>query len=67
MTNDKNCHTIPVFFGHVVGLAIPAKWIDGLGISESTYHFGAVFFLKTHSILQSMKTDHIYIEQYDQR
>ena len=34
---------IPVFFGHVVGLAIPAKWIDGLGISESTYHFGAVY------------------------
>ena len=30
-------------FGHVVGLAIPAKWIDGLGISESTYHFGAVY------------------------
>ena len=34
---------IPVFFGHVVGLAIPAEWIDGLGISESTYHFGAVY------------------------
>ena len=30
-------------FGHVVGLAIPAEWIDGLGISESTYHFGAVY------------------------
>ena len=27
----------------MVGLAIPAKWIDGLGISESTYHFGAVY------------------------
>lgn len=27
-------------FGHVVGLAIPAKWIDGLGVSEEMYHFG---------------------------
>ena len=34
---------IPVFFGHVVGLAIPAKWIDGLGVSEEMYHFGAVY------------------------
>lgn len=30
-------------FGHVVGLAIPAKWIDGLGVSEEMYHFGAVY------------------------
>ena len=42
---------IPVFFGHVVGLAIPAEWIDGLGISESTYHFGAVYICSIFGIM----------------
>jgi len=34
---------IPVFLGHVVGLAIPAHWIEFLGASNHLYHFGAVY------------------------
>lgn len=34
---------IPVFLGHVVGLAIPAHWIEFLGVSNHLYHFGAVY------------------------
>ena len=29
--------------GHVVGLAIPAHWIEFLGVSNHLYHFGAVY------------------------
>ena len=34
---------IPVFLGHVVGLAIPAHWIEFLGVINHLYHFGAVY------------------------
>src|SRR6188508_2947575 len=33
---------IGVFFGHVIGLGIPASWTEALGVSEAMYHFGAV-------------------------
>ncbi|MFI9033367.1 respiratory nitrate reductase subunit gamma [Staphylococcus pasteuri] len=34
---------IPVFFGHVVGLAIPESWTEALGVTEGIYHFGVVY------------------------
>lgn len=33
---------LAVLIGHVVGLCIPEQWTQGLGISESVYHFFAV-------------------------
>lgn len=30
---------IPVFFGHVVGLLIPAAWTNAAGVSDELYHF----------------------------
>ncbi|WP_411843305.1 respiratory nitrate reductase subunit gamma [Salinicoccus sp. HZC-1] len=34
---------IPVFFGHVVGLLIPAPWLAAAGINDHLYHLGAVY------------------------
>lgn len=34
---------IPVFFGHVVGLLIPARWMEAIGVTEHLYHLGAVY------------------------
>lgn len=34
---------IPVFLGHVAGLAIPKTWTRALGISDNVYHLGAVY------------------------
>ncbi|MFC3420328.1 respiratory nitrate reductase subunit gamma [Salinicoccus hispanicus] len=34
---------IPVFFGHIVGLLIPAHWLEALGVTEHLYHIGAVY------------------------
>lgn len=33
---------LAVLMGHVVGLLIPKAWTDGVGVSQSTYHFFAV-------------------------
>ncbi|MFY9914494.1 MAG: respiratory nitrate reductase subunit gamma [Nocardioidaceae bacterium] len=33
---------IGVFFGHVVGLGVPASWTEAVGVSESVYHAMAV-------------------------
>lgn len=33
---------IPVFFGHVVGLLIPANWLEAIGVNNHIYHIGAV-------------------------
>ena len=32
---------IAVFFGHLMGLLIPQRWTDAIGITESMYHWGA--------------------------
>ncbi|MDO5375472.1 MAG: respiratory nitrate reductase subunit gamma [Staphylococcus rostri] len=39
------CHLgiIPVFFGHVVGLLIPAHWMESIGVNNHLYHIGAVY------------------------
>ena len=29
---------IPVFFGHVVGLLIPANWLESIGVNDHIYH-----------------------------
>ncbi|WP_342388470.1 respiratory nitrate reductase subunit gamma [Salinicoccus bachuensis] len=34
---------IPVFFGHLVGLLIPARWLEAIGVTEHLYHIGAVY------------------------
>ncbi|MBA8778971.1 respiratory nitrate reductase subunit gamma [Staphylococcus schleiferi subsp. coagulans] len=34
---------IPVFFGHVVGLLIPAHWLTAIGVNDHIYHIGAVY------------------------
>ncbi|AQL56882.1 respiratory nitrate reductase subunit gamma [Abyssicoccus albus] len=34
---------VPVFFGHVVGLLIPASWLSAIGINDHMYHLGAVY------------------------
>ncbi|KIX91778.1 nitrate reductase [Staphylococcus microti] len=34
---------IPVFFGHVVGLLIPAHWLESVGVNNHIYHIGAVY------------------------
>lgn len=34
---------IPVFFGHVVGLLIPAHWLESVGVNNHLYHIGAVY------------------------
>lgn len=33
---------IGVFFGHVMGLGIPKRWTEAVGVSEGVYHFMAV-------------------------
>ena len=33
---------IPVFFGHVVELLIPANWLEAIGVNNHIYHIGAV-------------------------
>ncbi len=33
---------IGVFFGHVIGLGVPERWTDAMGISEGMYHFLAL-------------------------
>ena len=38
---------IPVFFGHVVGLLIPANWLEAIGVNNHIYHIGAVFGIIT--------------------
>lgn len=32
-----------VFFGHVVGLLIPANWLESIGVNDHIYHIGAVY------------------------
>ncbi|GAA3734261.1 respiratory nitrate reductase subunit gamma [Salinicoccus jeotgali] len=34
---------IPVFFGHVVGLLVPARWLEGIGVTNHLYHLGALY------------------------
>ena len=34
---------IPVAMGHFIGLIIPARWIEAIGINEHLYHVGAVY------------------------
>ena len=34
---------IPVFFGHVVGLLIPANWLEAIEVNNHIYHIGAVY------------------------
>ncbi|EGQ2763936.1 respiratory nitrate reductase subunit gamma [Staphylococcus pseudintermedius] len=34
---------IPVFFGHVVGLLIPAHWLEAVGVNNHIYHIDAVY------------------------
>ena len=36
---------IPVFFGHVVGLLIPANWLEAIGVNNHIYHIGAVYIV----------------------
>lgn len=33
---------LAVFVGHVVGLCVPMEWTDAIGISDHTYHWGAL-------------------------
>jgi len=34
---------IPVFFGHVVGLAVPKEWMHAIGVNDHLYHIGAIY------------------------
>ncbi|HCN61750.1 MULTISPECIES: respiratory nitrate reductase subunit gamma [Mammaliicoccus] len=34
---------IPVICGHIVGLGIPAEWLNAIGVSDHMYHIGAVY------------------------
>ncbi|OKP78504.1 nitrate reductase [Paenibacillus sp. P3E] len=34
---------IPVIFGHIGGLVVPKSWMEAVGVSEHTYHIGAVY------------------------
>ncbi|MEB7067353.1 respiratory nitrate reductase subunit gamma [Mammaliicoccus sciuri] len=34
---------IPVIFGHIVGLGIPAEWLSSVGVNDHLYHIGAVY------------------------
>ncbi|WP_436854556.1 respiratory nitrate reductase subunit gamma [Staphylococcus caeli] len=34
---------IPVVMGHVVGLLIPASWLEAVGVNDHLYHIGAVY------------------------
>src|SRR5699024_6196649 len=34
---------LPVFFGHIVRLFIPAHWLSALGVNDHIYHLGAVY------------------------
>ncbi|SCS81479.1 respiratory nitrate reductase subunit gamma [Staphylococcus caeli] len=34
---------IPVAMGHVVGLLIPASWLEAVGVNDHLYHIGAVY------------------------
>jgi len=33
-----------VVIGHVIGLVIPERWTEAIGVSEGLYHFNALFF-----------------------
>lgn len=30
-------------FGHVVGLLVPANWLEAVGVNNHIYHIGAVY------------------------
>lgn len=34
---------IPVIFGHIVGLGVPAEWLSAIGVNDHMYHIGAVY------------------------
>ncbi|GGI01157.1 respiratory nitrate reductase subunit gamma [Mammaliicoccus vitulinus] len=34
---------IPVIFGHIVGLGVPAEWLSAIGVHDHMYHIGAVY------------------------
>lgn len=34
---------IPVFFGHVGGLAVPKEWMHAIGVNDHLYHIGAIY------------------------
>lgn len=34
---------IPVIFGHIVGLGVPAEWLSSVGVNDHLYHIGAVY------------------------
>src|SRR5699024_8558857 len=34
---------IPVFFGHVAGLLVPAAWLSAIGVNDHLYRLGAVY------------------------
>ncbi|MCO6346909.1 respiratory nitrate reductase subunit gamma [Staphylococcus epidermidis] len=42
---------IPVFFGHVVGLLIPANWLEAIGVNNYIYHIGAVYIGSVFGII----------------
>ncbi|EHR84571.1 respiratory nitrate reductase subunit gamma [Staphylococcus epidermidis] len=42
---------IPVFFGHVVGLLIPANWLEAIGVNNHIYHIGAVYIVSVFGII----------------
>ena len=42
---------IPVFFGHVVGLLIPANWLEAIGVNNHIYHIGAVYIGSVFGII----------------
>ncbi|QHW36393.1 respiratory nitrate reductase subunit gamma [Staphylococcus ursi] len=42
---------IPVFFGHVVGLLIPANWLEAVGVNNHIYHIGAVYIGSVFGII----------------
>ena len=42
---------IPVFFGHVVGLLIPANWLEAIGVNSHMCHIGAVYIGSVFGII----------------
>ena len=42
---------IPVFFGHVVGLLIPANRLEAIGVNNHIYHIGAVYIGSVFGII----------------
>lgn len=42
---------IPVFFGHVVGLLIPANWLEAIGVNNHIYYIGAVYIGSVFGII----------------